>query len=115
MEELSSAVFPDSEASQKKGCPKDAFLGLCEAEIISGIAGESYTRSVLNKGYALTAVELLKKYPTLSDNEDALWQAVQGTNGKAHNSQMDVVTTLWETRSSSYKALSLPYPTERLS
>ena len=95
MEELSSAVFPDSEASQKKGCPKDAFLGLCEAEIISGIAGESYTRSVLNKGYALTAVELLKKYPTLSDNEDALWQAVQGANSKAHNSQMDVVTTLW--------------------
>jgi hypothetical protein len=27
------AVFPNSESSQKKGCPKDAFLGLCEEEI----------------------------------------------------------------------------------
>jgi hypothetical protein len=61
-----------------------------------GIPGGRYTRSVLNKGYALKAVDILKTNPRLSDNEDALWQAVRGANSKAHNSQMDVVATLWK-------------------
>jgi hypothetical protein len=58
------AVFPDRESSQKKGCPKDAFLGQCEANLIEGIPRGRYTRSVLNKQYALDAVEFLKKNPT---------------------------------------------------
>jgi hypothetical protein len=89
------AVFPDSESSQNKGCPKDAFLGLCEAKLLRGVPGGHYTRSVLNKGYALKAVDILKTNPRLSNNEDTFWQAVQGANGKAHNSQMDVVIALW--------------------
>ena len=92
----SRAVFPDSEWSQRKGCPKNSFLGLCEAGFIKGIPSGHYTRSVLDKGYALKAVEILTKNLGLSKNEDALWQAVQGTYGKTQNSQMDVVTTLWK-------------------
>jgi hypothetical protein len=45
--------------------------------------------------YALEAVNLLKENPLLADDEDVLWRAVPGTSGKVHNSQMDVVTSLW--------------------
>jgi hypothetical protein len=89
------AVFPHSDWSQKKGCPKDAFLGLCEAGIVEGIPRGQYTRSLLNKKYALDAVEFLKENPTLSRDENALWQRVQGNDDKAHNAQMDVVIALW--------------------
>jgi hypothetical protein len=90
------SIFPDSESSRKKGCPKDAFLGLCETGIVKGITKGKYTRSLLNKKYALDAVNILKKNPRLSDSERALWDAVQGKNRKIHNSQMDVVITLWQ-------------------
>lgn len=45
--------------AQKKGCPKNAFLGLCEAGLISGIPHGSYSgrsNSQKNKGYAVKAV-----------------------------------------------------------
>jgi hypothetical protein len=92
----SSGARNAASGRRRKAAPKDAFLGLCEAEIIIGIPGGRYTRSVLNKGYALKSVDILKTNPKRSDNEDALWQAVQSANSKVHNSQMDVVATLWK-------------------
>ena len=41
--------FPHSVSSQLKSCPKNTFLGLCEAGKIKGIDVGSYTRSSLNK------------------------------------------------------------------
>jgi len=39
-----------------KGCPRGAFLELCEAGMIKGIASGKYTRSKRNKEYAIDAV-----------------------------------------------------------
>lgn len=61
-----------------------------------GIPAGCYTRSRDNKGYALTAVECLNVDPRLSDvGPDVLWKKVMAGKEKAHNSQMDVVLTLW--------------------
>jgi hypothetical protein len=88
-------VFPDSDSSRTKGCPRGAFLGLCEEGFVKGVPGGSYTRSKLNKQYALDAVLLLRKRPALVSDPGTLWQQVVGGAEKVHNSQMDVVVTLW--------------------
>lgn len=95
--EAVSAVFPHSKSLQDKSCPRATFLGLCEDGLVVGIPAGSYTRSRDNKAYALTAVECLNANPRLSDvGPDALWKKVMAGQEKAHNSQMDVVLTLWK-------------------
>jgi len=89
-------IFPDSESSQKKGCPKNAFLGLCEEGKVKDIQSGKYTRSLKNKKYALAALALLKHDPTLANDKVTLWNKVQSGNDKQHNYQMDVVVSLWK-------------------
>ena len=86
-------------SSQKKGCPKNAFLGLCEEGLVKGIKPGVYLKNSvanLNKQYALISVALLKTNPNLSRKE--LWIKVEEKLkiNKSHNSQMDVVLALWD-------------------
>ncbi|WP_405606240.1 DUF6979 family protein [Polaribacter sp. Asnod1-A03] len=89
----------DSESSKTKPCPKNTFLGLCEAGLVKGIKPGSYfisKKENLNKKYAIKAVELLVLDSNLSKNQ--LWKKVReelGIGEKEHNSQMDVVLALW--------------------
>jgi hypothetical protein len=92
-------IFGKGTEAQKKGCPKGAFIGLCEAGLVRGIPQGKYavrSSSQKNKGYAIRSVELLKVNPALVDNKNALWKAVMNGEVKQHNSQMDVVVALWE-------------------
>ena len=76
-----------------KGCPRGAFLGLCEEGIIKGVPKGNYTGSVRNKGYALKAVEILHlciDAPTVNE----LWTQIAPDIN--HSGQMDVVLSLWE-------------------
>jgi hypothetical protein len=88
--------FPGSPSSQNKGCPRGAFLGLCESGVVKGVVSGSYTRSKLNKQYALDAVGLLRNSPHLVGDPETLWQRVIGPVTKVENSQMDVVLALWQ-------------------
>lgn len=54
-------VFPDSISSQKKSCPKSAFLGLCEIGLVKEIPEVKYTKSIDSKAYAVKAIAILKK------------------------------------------------------
>lgn len=86
-------------SGQMKGCPKGAFLGLCSQGQVRGILPGKYTRSVDNRGYAITAVKILKnqpKGPIISAGE--LWDQVMVAHEKSitSNSQMDVVLALWQ-------------------
>jgi len=92
-EQSALQVFPNSESSRQKGCPKSIFLGLCEEGLIKGSIVGSYTRSKLNKDYALQAVRLLQDNPSLADTPNALWDLI--VQNKSSNSQMNVVTALW--------------------
>ena len=51
--------IPTSVSAQKKGCPRGAFLGLCEDGLVKGIPAGNYTVSKDNKAYAVRAAELL--------------------------------------------------------
>ena len=88
-------VYPTSVSAQKKGCPRGAFLGLCEEGLVKGIPAGNYTVSKNNKAYAVRAAELLiegKQKWSISE----LWRAVTDDPEKTHNSQMDIVLALWK-------------------
>jgi hypothetical protein len=89
-------ICPDSPSSQKKGCPKGAFLGLCEEGVVKGIPAGSYTTSVHNKKYALRALSLLRSEPSFSGGAKVLWDRVMNGEVKEPNGQMDVVLALWQ-------------------
>jgi hypothetical protein len=95
-EEAVGRIFPDSPSSRAKNCPRCAFLGLCEEGLVRGVAKGSYTRSKLNKRYAVSAARKLRDRPALADDPDQLWQLVVEGAEKVENSQMDVVVTLWK-------------------
>ena len=83
-----------SRSSQDKGCPRNAYLGLCEEGLVKGIPVGRYTQSVDNKQYAIKAVCALVARPELARSPRRLWKAVV-LGEKTHNSQMDVVCALW--------------------
>lgn len=87
-------VFPGSKASQAKGCPRGAYLGLCEEGLVVGVPPGSYCRSVKNKEYALRAVTVLMS-TEVGMAEEELWLWVTQGEKKAPNHQMDVVLSLW--------------------
>lgn len=85
----------ESESSQKKGCPRSTFLGLCVEGLIKGISkGEYGSNSTKNKTHAIEAVAFLKENNTEVISTKELWSRLN-INGKSHNSQMDVVLALW--------------------
>lgn len=94
-EKAALELFGEGSSNAVKGCPRSAFLGLCEEGIISGVPPGRYTRSVKNKAYAIKSLQLLKENPELANNAGALWERITG--GKvSHNAQMDVVIALWK-------------------
>ena len=93
------SVFPDKIPSQKKGCPRNAFLGLCGMGKVKGIKEGDYTSSELNKLYALTALDILAADRNQHFTPTELWRVVLeklNIRTKVHNSQMNVVLALWE-------------------
>ena len=94
-ESATSRIFGKGTSSQVKGCPRNAFLGLCEAGLVKDIRTGNYTRSKVNKQYAVDAVSILRKQPKLANDPFTLWGLVLGGVPKSHNHQMDVVTALW--------------------
>jgi hypothetical protein len=92
-----SEIFPLSESLQKKSCPRNAYLGLCEEGLVAGVSGNTYRRSRYNKDYAVRAVKLLKEEPELANTSPGtLWERVILGKAKKHNSQMHVVLSLWQ-------------------
>lgn len=93
-----SINFPQSQSSQEKGCPRSAYLGLCENGLVRDIPSGDYLKAgpKLNKQYAISAVDILRQQPHLTDSNADLWEKACGEIGKTHNSQMDVVIALWK-------------------
>src|ERR1039458_5850119 len=58
-ESAMTALYPTSPTARKKGSPRGAFLGLCEAGLVRGIPAGRYTASADNKAYAVRAAALL--------------------------------------------------------
>ena len=94
-ESAMASLYPTSPTARKKGCPRGAFLGLCEEGLVKGIPAGRYTSSKDNKDYAVRAAILLTEVKQ-SWSTTALWRAVTNDPAKTHNSQMDVVLALWK-------------------
>ncbi len=93
-DEAAAFVFPTQLSSRKKGCPRSAFLGLCEEGKVKGVKAGDYTRSTANKSYAINAAVILQNTPTLTTKE--LWSnVIADKEPKVHNSQMNVVLALF--------------------
>jgi hypothetical protein len=90
-------IFPDSESSRNKGCPRATYLGLCEEGLVKGVPASNYNKQGENKNkrYGINAVLLLRANPNLTNDKSLLWEMVPDTP-KTHNEQMDVVCALWE-------------------
>lgn len=88
-------LYPTSPAARKKGSPRGAFLGLCEAGLVRGIPAGHYAASADNKSYAVRAAELLIEGKQ-NWSTSSLWRAVEDDPGKTHNGQMDIVVALWK-------------------
>lgn len=91
--------FGEGSWGQKKGCPRTAFLGICEEGLIKGIKAGRYNhkQDSLNKQYAINTINLLKQDPTYinKDNKE-IWAIVtQGKKIKS-NYQVEIVKALWE-------------------
>lgn len=89
-------VFPTQMASRKKGCPRGAYLGLCEEGLVHGVKPGHYTTSKKNKGYALEALKTLTENPSIVNDHRLLWKKVMKGAEKVENNQMDVVTSLFQ-------------------
>ncbi len=90
-------VYPTTTAGQKKNAPRAAYVGLCEAGLVKGVAPAAGTLSSSgnrNRDYAVEAVRLLRagEHKTVSQ----LWTAITDGDDVEHNSQMDVVLALWK-------------------
>jgi len=90
-----AVVFPNSVTAREKGCPMSTFLGFCEEGLIPGVPAGSYTRSELNKGYGLRALDAVRRDPSLLNDSDRLWQIASADSGISSNYQMDVLAGLW--------------------
>ena len=95
-ETATAAAFGRGTSGQQKGCPRAAFLGLCEEGLVIGVPRGAYTRSRKNKQYALDAIAVLREQPHLADDPHGLWAAVLAGEPKQPNEQMDVVIALWK-------------------
>ena len=87
-------LYHTTPAAQKKAAPRGAFLGLCEAGLVKGIAAGHATQPNRNKDYAVEAVRLLREDGHRSISQ--LWAAVSDGEAAEHGSQMDVVLALWK-------------------
>ena len=82
-EVASCETFEKGSASQSKGCPKAAFLGL-------------YGGSGKNAEYSRAALGYLKSNPKIEITPNELWTIIMMGNQKVHNQQMDVVLSLFK-------------------
>jgi hypothetical protein len=95
-ESASCAVFGAGTPSQRKGCPKTAFLALCDSGRVVGVGPSDEARAGGNRDDTLAALGLLDGDPELeAPSATQLWRAVRrGRPAKQHNGQMDVVLGL---------------------
>lgn len=82
-EKASCTVFIPGSAAQKKGCPKNAFLGL-------------YGGEGINAKYAQKGITYLEEHGSNKITAQKLWDIVTDGIGKKHNDQMHVVIAMFD-------------------
>lgn len=94
-DKATSELFGENTPAQKKQCPKNTFLAICETGRIKGVKPGDYTKSKKNKSYAIEGLKLLEQNKTLMSNKMTLWKAIPECTNLTYNSQMDVLIALY--------------------
>ena len=94
--DVAASRITTSQASRDKGCPRGAFLGLCEAGLLKGVGPSGGDGGGVNSKYAVQAAKALRANPNLQFDRVELWRQSCLDRRKAHNGQMDVVVGLSE-------------------
>lgn len=85
-----------SKSSREKGCPRNAFLGLCYTGWVKGISARKLDDTSQNGLYAVAAAKILFENSMSDDlGASSLWRKVVGKD-KASNGQMQVVLALYK-------------------
>jgi len=93
------------DSMKRNGCPRNAFLGLCEEGFVQGIPPGKYTRSMQSKKYAIDAAILLSENPEYLYKRKKFWEVI--SNGcKIDNRQLDVVIELYKCKLLNVKYVS---------
>lgn len=87
--------FTKSEWSRKKGCPRDAYLGLCNAGLVKGVKPDKHANLTANGKYAVELVRAIKANPKIVNlPKEKLFQQV--APGVKENGQVGVVFALFK-------------------
>jgi len=96
--EASCEIFGAGTHSQRKSCPKGAFLGLCSKEMLKGIPQGNYSTSV-NGEYAVKALDIVKRFGKWDLSKKLLWnktlEELNFNKNICPNNQIDVVLSLF--------------------
>lgn len=92
---MAAELYSGAPALQERGCGRSAFLGLCAAGVVCGVAATDCADAKKDQDYALRARAILNEDPTLAHDQDTLWRFVTEGRTIRHNGQMDVVCTLF--------------------
>jgi hypothetical protein len=86
----------DKKSVRDKVCPKDAYLGLCEAGYVCGIPPGSYGAppNNLNGRYVVHAYRMIQVRPQLATDRASLWASVPVPRAANENGQLDVLLAL---------------------
>jgi len=92
--DMAIKCFTESDESRKKVCPRNAYLGLCDAGLVEGVAGGKHAKTE-NGEYAVELVRAIKANPEIvSLPKEELFQQV--APGVKENGQVGVVFALFE-------------------
>ena len=94
---LVAHAFTSSESVRNKGCPRKAFVSLCNAGMVRGVNSSPCEHQHSKNGqYTLEAARLIWLDPTNAANKARLWGLV--APGIKANCQLDVLFGLHESR-----------------
>ncbi|MFJ5437875.1 DUF6979 family protein [Pectobacterium brasiliense] len=92
------SLLTDLKSIREKGCPKSAFLGLCEAGYVNGIPAKKYLlRGGKNKGYAIAGAKVVLAHAAKIYQPEDLWLIIKESipaRPDKYNQQMHVVLAL---------------------
>ena len=102
-QDFAEKTFGTGTHGANKDCPRNAYLGLCEDGLVTGVPSGDYVREQkgkkLNKSYAVQAVRMLCRDSSLGNlRSKELWNRIMEViedGPDNHNNQMDVVLALW--------------------
>ena len=87
-----------SEESRKKGCPRSAFIGLCDEGYILGILATKIKKRSKNSIYSTEAAKYLLENNLKEITIKELWQKIEEPKPINENGQMQLVIALWQNK-----------------